>query len=120
MKIQTRRVQKPWGREEIWAETQDYVAKRMYINPGHRMSLQYHEKKEETIMVLAGTLRIWSSKDDEDFVDLRPGDCYHVNPNQIHRFGSPSEDEYATVIMEVSTPFLNDVVRLHDDYSRTL
>ena len=40
MKVQTRRVQKPWGREEIWAETQDYVAKRMYINPGHRMSLQ--------------------------------------------------------------------------------
>ena len=111
-------VQKPWGREEIWAETIDYVAKRMYLNPGQRMSLQYHEIKEETIFVLSGILRIWKSKADQDYIDLGPGESFHVKPLQVHRFGSPKDAKYATVLMEVSTPHLDDIVRLDDDYNR--
>jgi len=117
-KIKSRLIEKPWGHEEIWAETEDYVGKRMFINPGQRMSLQYHEIKEETIFVLAGTLRIWSSNDDSQYLDLRPGESYHVIPKEIHRFGCPNNSPYATSIMEVSTPHLKDVVRLADDYNR--
>ena len=71
-----RHIKKPWGSEEIWAETKDYVGKRMFINPGQRMSLQYHKIKEETVFVLSGTLRIWKSDDEKDYVDLRPGESY--------------------------------------------
>ncbi len=117
-KIKSRIISKPWGHEEIWAETDQYVAKRMYIEPAHRMSLQYHEKKEETIFVLDGTLRIWSSESEKDYIDLPPGGIFHVSPKQIHRFGSPAGRKYGTLIMEVSTPFLDDVIRLADDFSR--
>lgn len=116
-KIKSRIVEKPWGHEEIWAETEDYVAKRMCINPGTRMSLQYHQKKEETVFVLSGTLRVWSSESDSDYEDLKPGEIYHVSPHQVHRFGAPS-GKYNTLIMEVSTPYLEDVIRLADDFSR--
>ena len=112
-----RRIPKPWGFEDIWAETDYYVAKRMRINPGKRMSLQYHEIKEETIFVLDGVLRIWTTEEDDKYTDLKPGEIYHVNPKQIHRFGSPP-GKYGTLIMEVSTPHLKDVIRLVDDYSR--
>ncbi len=79
-------VDKPWGHEEIWAETKDYVAKRMCIKPGPRMSLQYHQKKEETVFVLSGTLRVWSSELDTDYEDLLPGEIFHVSPKKGHRF----------------------------------
>ena len=116
-KIKSKIINKPWGHEEIWAETDHYVGKRMYIKPGCRMSLQYHQKKEETVFVLDGILRIWSSETEKDYVDLRPGEIYHVSPKQVHRFGSP-EGNHGTLIMEVSTPYLQDVVRLADDFSR--
>ena len=76
------------------------------------------EQKEETVFVLDGVLRVWSSESEKDYVDLRPGDVFHVSPMQIHRFGCPKNSKYATVIMEVSTCFLEDVVRLQDDYKR--
>jgi mannose-6-phosphate isomerase len=118
-KVESRIIPKPWGSEEIWAETESYVGKRMYIDPGQRMSLQYHEQKEETIFVLHGTLRIWNSKIDNDYIDLVAGEVYHVEPKQVHRFGCPKDSKFATSIMEVSTPYLTDVIRLQDDYSRT-
>jgi len=111
-----KKVEKPWGYEEIWAETEKYVGKRLVILPGHRLSLQYHEKKEETIYVLEGRLRLWESKDDSKFKELGMGSIYHVKPNQVHRFGSPNG--VLTVLIEVSTPELDDVVRLEDDYKR--
>jgi len=111
-----RKVEKPWGYEEIWAETAKYVGKRLVILPGHRLSLQYHEKKEETIYVMDGLLRVWESENDVNFKDYNMGSTYHVKPGQIHRFGSP--DGVLTVLIEVSTPELNDVVRLADDYKR--
>lgn len=111
-----KKIEKPWGYEEVWAKTNKYVGKRLVILPGHRLSLQYHEKKEETIYVMEGLLRVWESKDEKGYKDLPMGAIYHVKPKQIHRFGSPNG--VLTVLIEVSTPELNDVIRLEDDYKR--
>ena len=108
-----RKVQKPWGHEIIWAETKDYVGKLLHIKAGHRLSLQYHEIKEETVYVLSGTLYIYDG--DGNITKLTPGHAFHVRPHQIHRFGANESNEE---IMEVSTPHLDDVVRLEDDYKR--
>jgi mannose-6-phosphate isomerase len=107
-------VEKPWGFENIWAETNDYVAKMLHIEPKQRLSLQYHEIKEETVYVLEGTLLNWTSEhgDPEQYPQ---GSVLHVEPNQVHRFGAGKE---LVRLMEVSTPHLNDVVRLSDDYDR--
>jgi mannose-6-phosphate isomerase-like protein (cupin superfamily) len=109
-------VEKPWGREEIWAETSKYVGKYLYINRGHRLSLQYHEKKEETIRVISGTLTLETGNNPPQFLTLEPGEVYHVKPHTIHSFGASVHDD--VVLVEVSTPELEDVVRLRDDYSR--
>ena len=106
-------VEKPWGFEYIWAETDDYVAK-MHIEPKQRLSLQYHEIKEETVYVLEGTLLNWTDEDSPP-QKIKTGHTLHVKPNQIHRFGAGKE---MVRLMEVSTPHLNDVVRLADDYKR--
>ena len=108
---------KPWGKEELLVKTDKYAVKRITINPGHRMSLQYHELKEETIYVISGALLVWKSKEMSDHVVLMPGNTYHVKPNVIHRFGSV--DQFSTVILECSTVELDDVVRLADDYNRS-
>ena len=113
-KVET--VHKPWGKEEILIKTKDYVMKRISINAGHRMSLQYHELKEETIYVLEGVLIVWNSKEMQDNFTLMPGETYHVKPGVIHRFGSP--EQLDTVVLECSTIELDDVVRLADDYNR--
>ena len=108
-----RKVEKPWGHEIIWAETKDYVGKLLHINAGQRLSLQYHEIKEETVYVLSGTLYIYDG--DGNITKLSSGQSFHVNPLQVHRFGA---NETNVEIMEVSTPHLDDVVRLEDDYQR--
>ena len=110
-----KRVEKPWGYEEIWAKTNNYVGKTIVIRQGHRLSLQYHQKKEETIYVIDGHLRIWKNNNERDYVDYEPGSVYHVNPGEVHRFGAAYKD---VKIVEVSTPELNDVIRLEDDYNR--
>ena len=108
-----RTVNKPWGFERIWAETDGYVGKLIHINAGHRLSLQYHEIKEETVYVLSGILYVYDGEG--KITKLTPGQAFHVKPNQIHRFGA---NERHVEIMEVSTPHLDDVVRLEDDYKR--
>ena len=110
-----RKIEKPWGYEEIWAETDKYVGKILTILPNHRLSLQYHEKKEETIYVLEGRLIVWHSEDESDLTHIEKGGTYHIKPNTVHRFGSFIN--YCK-ILEVSTPELDDVVRLADDYNR--
>jgi quercetin dioxygenase-like cupin family protein len=107
-------VEKPWGFELIWAETDSYVGKLLHINPEQRLSLQYHRKKEETVYVTEGTLLNYT---DEESPPQRivSGQSFHVIPNQVHRFGAGKE---CVELIEVSTPYLNDVVRLHDDYDR--
>ena len=108
-----RRVEKPWGYEIIWAETDGYVGKLLHINAGHRLSKQYHQIKEETVYVLSGILYNYDA--DDKIQKIHAGEAFHVQPHQIHRFGA---NEAAVEIMEVSTPHLHDVVRLEDDYDR--
>ena len=111
-------IDKPWGWEKIWAHTDKYVGKTLHIKDGHQLSRQYHEKKEETIYVMTGrlTLEIGSGKD-MITKHLERGDVYHIEPGVIHRFCVP-KDRPTVQLMEVSTPELNDVVRLEDDYNR--
>jgi len=111
-----RRVAKPWGHELIWAETDAYVGKILVIETGRRLSLQYHETKDETILVLAGRLRlhIGPAHDALEEVELGPGHSHHVTPGTIHRYEAIERVELA----EVSTTELDDVVRLQDDFGR--
>ena len=110
-------VSKPWGREEVLIISPKYVMKKIVIKGGHRLSLQYHEIKEETIFVHKGTLIVWKSKDFYDMVTLCEGEVYHVRPGDVHRFGCP-ENIKECVLIECSTIELDDVVRLEDDYNR--
>jgi mannose-6-phosphate isomerase len=112
-------VQKPWGHEEIWAETTNYVGKVLVINPGHRLSRQYHNLKEESFRVLSGTLilEIGPKETLQTFI-LGAGDCYHCPPGTIHRMICDVEESEAVKVLEVSTNHLDDVVRLEDEYKR--
>ena len=119
MKNQT--IMKPWGHEVIFAATDKYVGKILYITKGNRLSRQYHNKKDETIFVLEGSLILeigtpGSSEYNDKTTLLHEGDRYRIQPGVIHRFGAP--DNISVVLVEVSTPELNDVVRLEDDYNR--
>jgi mannose-6-phosphate isomerase len=109
-----RTIEKPWGFEQIWAETDGYVAKILHINPEQRLSLQYHEVKEETVYVMEGILLNWTDEASPP-QKYSSGMVCHIRPNQVHRFGA---GEAPVKLMEVSTPHLNDVVRIADDYSR--
>ena len=111
-------IQKPWGSEVIWAETNEYVGKIIFIDKGHKLSRQYHEEKEETILVKSGILNLEIGSKDAGGIKhyvLHAGETFHVHPGIIHRFCA---DKVAVEIIEVSTPFLDDVVRLEDDYDR--
>ena len=107
------KIEKPWGHEIIWAQTKDYVAKVLYIKAGHRLSKQYHQTKEETVYVLQGVL--YNCDLEDKIQKILPGESFHVKPNQVHRFYA---NESSVTIIEVSTPYLDDVVRIEDDYSR--
>jgi mannose-6-phosphate isomerase len=111
-----RRVDKPWGHELIWAHTERYVGKILVIETGRRLSLQRHLVKDETILVTAGRLRL-SLEDDAGVVqveELHPGDARRVRTGRIHRYEAIERCE----LVEVSTPELDDVVRLADDFGR--
>jgi mannose-6-phosphate isomerase len=112
-------VQKPWGYEEIWAETQSYVGKILVIKPGHRLSRQYHNLKEESFRVLSGTLTLEIGEGDTLLtLQLVPGDTYHCPPKTIHRMICDVKESKVVQVLEVSTNHLDDVVRLEDDYKR--
>jgi quercetin dioxygenase-like cupin family protein len=111
-----RRVDKPWGHELIWAHTDRYVGKILVIEAGKRLSLQRHEIKDESIFVTSGRLQL-SLEDDDGVVqveELVAGDYRHVRTGRIHRFEAIERTE----LMEVSTPELDDVIRLQDDFGR--
>ena len=110
-----RRIEKPWGYELIFAETSHYVGKRIHIRAGHRLSLQYHATKDETIFVESGELELELVEDAVSHkMLLLPDDSHHIAPGVIHRMAAVSDVD----IIEVSTPQLADVVRLEDDYGR--
>ena len=112
----TRRVEKPWGHEEIWAETNRYVGKLLYISAGHRLSLQHHEEKDETIRMLSGTMHfeLENADGDIEMITLDSGMTAHIAPFRKHRMAAVTD----VVLVEVSTPELDDVVRHQDDYGR--
>ena len=111
-----RRVEKPWGHELIWAHTDRYVGKILVIETGKRLSLQRHEVKDESILVLSGRLRLFI-EDDEGTVqveELGAGGSRRVETGRIHRYEAIERCE----LVEVSTPELDDVIRLEDDFGR--
>ena len=109
-------VDKPWGHEEIFAETDRYVGKLLVVRAGEALSLQYHESKEETLRMLEGTMRFTVGSDPEHLqvIDIGPGDVFHVPPGLLHRMEALTD----CTMLEVSTPELDDVVRLEDRYGR--
>ena len=111
-----RRVDKPWGHELIWAWTERYVGKLLVIETGKRLSLQHHEVKDEWIHVLDGRLLL-TLENEEGVVEdreLGPGEGAHVSTRRVHRY----EAIETCRLIEVSTPELDDVVRLQDDFGR--
>jgi quercetin dioxygenase-like cupin family protein len=107
---------KPWGHEIIFAVTKDYVGKILVIKAGHQLSLQFHKVKEETIYVHSGEMKFLIENGQgvmEEHI-LRAGQSFHVLPNRKHRMIAVQDVE----VFEVSTPHLDDVVRLEDSYGR--
>jgi mannose-6-phosphate isomerase-like protein (cupin superfamily) len=111
-----KRVEKPWGYELIWAGTKDYVGKILHINRGHRLSLQYHRIKEETIFLSSGKMTLVFENDQGELqeVHMNAGEAHHVPVGRKHRMIAVEDCE----VFEVSTPQLDDVVRLDDGYGR--
>ena len=109
-------VRKPWGHELIWALTDKYVGKVLVIEAGKKLSLQRHLVKDESILVKSGRLRLHLEDDGGTVrqVELGPGDYRHVPTGRIHRFEAIDRCE----LIEVSTPELDDVVRIEDDFGR--
>jgi mannose-6-phosphate isomerase len=109
------RVEKPWGYELIWARTDRYVGKILHIEPGHCLSLQYHNQKDETLYVLRGEI-VFRVKVEEELreIPMREGDGYHVTPHTVHQMEAVTPAD----LLEASTPELDDVVRLQDRYGR--
>lgn len=109
------RVEKPWGWELWIALTDSYVGKILHIKSGESLSLQYHKIKDESIFVLNGTLKVDIRENGElKEIFLKEGDCLRIPPLTVHRFKSDKDCD----IIEVSTPHLEDVVRLDDKYGR--
>ena len=125
-------VPKPWGHEKIWARTDRYVGKILHINAGEALSVQYHERKDETVLLLNGELKYWVGEQgsgqgseaptpdprplspDLTDVHLMPGDAFRITPYTVHYMEAVTDCD----VLEVSTPELDDVVRLRDRYGR--
>ena len=117
MRSTTTRVEKPWGYELHWADTELYVGKLLHVQAGEALSLQYHEVKDETIHVLSGTLRfeVGPSAEELEALTLEAGDGYRIRPGTVHRMEAVTDCD----ILEASTPHLEDLVRLEDRYGRS-
>ena len=112
-----RRVDKPWGYELIWAETDVYVGKVLFVKAGESLSLQFHRVKDESWLVQDGRARVELGSAGDAVLNeevVRAGTCFRFRPGTVHRV-TALED---TTILEVSTPQLDDVVRLEDAYGR--
>lgn len=113
--VEPKKVPKPWGYEIIWAHTDRYVGKILHINAGHALSVQYHNRKDETIYLLAGEMKYWVKLGSElEDVRLRQGDAFRITPGTVHYMEAITDCD----ILEASTPELDDVVRLQDRYGR--
>jgi len=111
------RVEKPWGHELIWAHTDRYVGKILHIKAGQALSVQYHERKDETVHLLSGEMIYWVQlPGDTELRDqqLATGDSFRITPGTIHYMEAITDCD----VLEASTPELDDVVRLKDRYGR--
>jgi mannose-6-phosphate isomerase-like protein (cupin superfamily) len=109
------RVDKPWGYELRFIRTDRYAGKVLFIRAGSQLSLQYHERKDEAFLVHEGRLELVLGRDAGQRVEtLGPGEGWHIVPGTVHRFRALTD----CLLYEVSTPELEDVVRLEDDYGR--
>lgn len=116
-KEEVRFVEKPWGHEVIWAHTPLYVGKILHIKAGQALSVQYHEKKDETIHLLSGEMIYRVGKvGDSDLkeISLTAGESFRNEPGMVHQMEAVTDCD----VLEASTPHLDDVVRLKDRYGR--
>ena len=115
--FETRRVDKPWGWELIWAVADDYVGKLLFVEAGHSLSLQFHRYKDESWYVYEGRAELEMGAIGEAMTEkevVGPGAAFRMHPGTVHRVKALED----TLILEVSTPHLDDVVRLEDAYGR--
>jgi mannose-6-phosphate isomerase len=112
-----RRVEKPWGHEVWWAQTDSYAGKLLHVDAGHRLSLQFHREKDESSYLLSGRLRLTrgASADELETEEVGPGYCWRIEPGVVHTIEAIED----AVVLEVSTAHLDDVVRLDDRYGRS-
>jgi mannose-6-phosphate isomerase len=116
--FQPRKVDKPWGYELIWADTDLYVGKILFVREGHALSLQFHRQKDETIYVHQGRVEFTIGEAGDPTPNsevVAAGAAFHVTPGTIHRMQALED----STLLEVSTPHLDDIVRLEDLYGRT-
>ena len=118
-RIDVKRVPKPWGHEIIWAHTDRYVGKILHIKAGQALSVQYHERKDETVYLLSGEMKYWVKLDEAPDAELRDmqlrtGDAFRITPGTVHYMEAVTDCD----VLEASTPELDDVVRLKDRYGR--
>ncbi len=116
-RFEPQRVEKPWGWELIWALADDYCGKLLFVKAGQALSLQYHEVKDESWYIQDGRARLelgTVGESNSSVDEIGPGECFRFRPGTVHRV-TAIED---TLIVEVSTPQLDDVVRLEDTYGR--
>ena len=109
------RIEKPWGYEIHWAKTDRYVGKVIHMEAGHALSLQYHNLKDETILLWSGRLlfELQNERENREW-EMKPGERIHISPNVVHRMTAITDCD----VIEVSTPEIDDVVRLEDRYGR--
>ena len=116
-RTEVRFVPKPWGHELIWAHTDRYVGKILHIKAGHALSVQYHNRKDETVYLLSGEMIYWVKLDGSDELQdmkLKVGDAFRITPGTVHYMEAVTDCD----VLEASTPELDDVVRLSDRYGR--
>ena len=112
-----KRVDKPWGYEIIWAHTDRYVGKVLHINAGHALSVQYHNRKDETVYLLSGEMKYWVKLEgDGELRDVRlsVGQAFRITPGTVHYMEAVTDCD----VLEASTPELDDFVRMQDRYGR--
>ena len=115
--VDARRVDKPWGWELIWAETDRYAGKVLFVRAGESLSLQFHRVKDEAWFVQSGRAKLELGEVGDPVLKtevIGPGACFHFPPGTVHRLTAVED----TTIIEASTPHLDDVVRLDDRYGR--
>ncbi len=114
--VEPRRVDKPWGHELIWAHSESYCGKLLRVEAGEQLSLQYHEEKDETLYLLSGVADLTTSDahGELNVERIDQGWAARFVPMTLHRLRAVEP----CVFLEVSTPHLDDVVRVEDGYGR--